>query len=98
MLYVSGFFFSSRRRHTRCALVTGVQTCALPICSDLGAGLLDSEPLTEIHVENVGGLPSLFEHRRAYHPTNPELHLQKIVEAYGFHAVFASSRYSWRTL
>src|SRR3546814_464198 len=27
------FFFSSRRRHTRCALVTGVQTCALPILS-----------------------------------------------------------------
>src|SRR3546814_2713351 len=25
------FFFSSIRRHTRCALVTGVQTCALPI-------------------------------------------------------------------
>src|SRR3546814_12600880 len=29
------FFFSSRRRHTRCALVTGVQTCALPISSSL---------------------------------------------------------------
>src|SRR3546814_8296640 len=29
------FFLSSRRRHTRCALVTGVQTCALPI-SDQG--------------------------------------------------------------
>src|SRR3546814_1967129 len=28
-------FLSSRRRHTRCALVTGVQTCALPIL-DLG--------------------------------------------------------------
>src|SRR3546814_4761005 len=28
------FFFSSRRRHTRCALVTGVQTCALPIFAD----------------------------------------------------------------
>src|SRR3546814_13072748 len=27
------FLFSSRRRHTRCALVTGVQTCALPISS-----------------------------------------------------------------
>src|SRR3546814_20584914 len=27
------FFFSSRRRHTRCALVTGVQTCALPATS-----------------------------------------------------------------
>src|SRR3546814_19760334 len=32
------FFFSSRRRHTRCALVTGVQTCALPIC-DAGGPL-----------------------------------------------------------
>src|SRR3546814_1709547 len=32
MLVISSvFFFSSRRRHTRCALVTGVQTCALPI-------------------------------------------------------------------
>src|SRR3546814_8641788 len=30
-----GFVFSSIRRHTRCALVTGVQTCALPICRDL---------------------------------------------------------------
>src|SRR3546814_10160328 len=29
------FFFSSRRRHTRCALVTGVQTCALPISAGL---------------------------------------------------------------
>src|SRR3546814_2322798 len=29
------FFFSSRRRHTRCALVTGVQTCALPISTEL---------------------------------------------------------------
>src|SRR3546814_3329490 len=29
------FFFSSRRRHTRCALVTGVQTCALPILRGL---------------------------------------------------------------
>src|SRR3546814_2168758 len=31
-IYRMVFFFSSRRRHTRCALVTGVQTCALPIC------------------------------------------------------------------
>src|SRR3546814_9852569 len=36
MLWVC-VFFSSRRRHTRCALVTGVQTCALPIC---GPGLI----------------------------------------------------------
>src|SRR3546814_10363710 len=32
---VSVFFFSSRRRHTRCALVTGVQTCALPISQSI---------------------------------------------------------------
>src|SRR3546814_1896810 len=33
--FESFFFFSSRRRHTWGALVTGVQTCALPICSGL---------------------------------------------------------------
>src|SRR3546814_3487287 len=38
------FFFSSRRRHTRCALVTGVQTCALPICpNDLATRLSAGE-------------------------------------------------------
>src|SRR3546814_5928588 len=31
LCYIVIFFFSSRRRHTRCALVTGVQTCALPV-------------------------------------------------------------------
>src|SRR3546814_1661036 len=35
MCGVEFFFFSSRRRHTRCALVTGVQTCALPIYETL---------------------------------------------------------------
>src|SRR3546814_10864265 len=34
------FFFSSRRRHTRCALVTGVQTCALPISNHKSAYLM----------------------------------------------------------
>src|SRR3546814_4462621 len=34
-----GFFFSSRRRHTRCALVTGVQKCALPISKVLADAL-----------------------------------------------------------
>src|SRR3546814_2274424 len=38
------FFFSSRRRHTRCALVTGVQTCALPIWRKSILDLLSSEP------------------------------------------------------
>src|SRR3546814_1076178 len=34
------FFVSSRRRHTRCALATGVQTCALPICWTIVVGAL----------------------------------------------------------
>src|SRR3546814_6044294 len=33
-VYMLLCFFSSRRRHTRCAVVTGVQTCALPISSN----------------------------------------------------------------
>src|SRR3546814_8590692 len=48
------FFFSSRRRHTRCALVTGVQTCALPISGEdhLGALLLGDAG----HPEREGGV------------------------------------------
>src|SRR3546814_4529069 len=46
------FFFSSRRRHTRCALVTGVQTCALPI---------SMEPMS--HLLSVYGIAGL----TAYH-------------------------------
>src|SRR3546814_3164155 len=38
------FFFSSRRRHTRCALVTGVQTCALPIYPDFIRSLDPTDP------------------------------------------------------
>src|SRR3546814_2077144 len=58
------FFFSSRRRHTRCALVTGVQTCALPI---FGAVAVEtgnfryfdtkSERLDARHILASGALP-----------------------------------------
>src|SRR3546814_13429294 len=56
------FFFSSRRRHTRCALVTGVQTCALPIYVGLEAaaclerrdvGLLDLDGLAGLRVAGL---------------------------------------------
>src|SRR3546814_495288 len=50
------FFFSSRRRHTRCALVTGVQTCALPICfpSDVKVAFpYDTTPFVRLSVEQV---------------------------------------------
>src|SRR3546814_10275251 len=47
-LLLSVFFFSSRRRHTRCALVTGVQTCALPISASgrLTAYVNDTQAVT----------------------------------------------------
>src|SRR3546814_1332340 len=45
------FFFSSRRRHTRCALVTGVQTCALPIWP--GGDLDDDEILRRIDIDGL---------------------------------------------
>src|SRR3546814_7598115 len=48
------FFFSSRGRHTRCALVTGVQTCALPIFS-LSAQLRALFPMIE--AELAAGVP-----------------------------------------
>src|SRR3546814_15997585 len=44
MVYI--FCVSSRRRHTRCALVTGVQTCALPI-SYTGTGLYEGKGKVE---------------------------------------------------
>src|SRR3546814_5691039 len=45
-------FFSSRRRHTRCALVTGVQTCALPIFREGAMKLTDLEAKFVIRTEN----------------------------------------------
>src|SRR3546814_10256180 len=48
------FFFSSRRRHTICALVTGVQTCALPISPPTLAGLAQR---TAASVQPEGGGP-----------------------------------------
>src|SRR3546814_7083883 len=42
------FFFSSRRRHTRCALVTGVQTCALPIFQQATALEADRGQLVDL--------------------------------------------------
>src|SRR3546814_21034854 len=46
-------FFSSSRRQTRCALVTGVQTCALPISGDAGAERLVRRPDRAHRLENL---------------------------------------------
>src|SRR3546814_4969213 len=52
------FFFSSRRRHTRCALVTGVQTCALPIWASEAKPSLTGFPLlvdrVVLRIEAIG--------------------------------------------
>src|SRR3546814_6697675 len=53
------FFFSSRRRHTRCALVTGVQTCALPIFDIIGADHVRDIDPGEMVVIDSDGLRSL---------------------------------------
>src|SRR3546814_9348213 len=52
-LFFFCFFFSSRSRHTRCALVTGVQTCALPY---LSAQLDGWDAWVERHLRNPAAL------------------------------------------
>src|SRR3546814_2125030 len=62
MCKVRCFFFSSRRRHTRCALVTGVQTCALPICklnplnSDFDLYSMGKDGVTKSQITNKDSL------------------------------------------
>src|SRR3546814_8039502 len=65
MLCFCSFFFSSRRRHTRCALVTGVQTCALPICA---AGLA----VTGLKAEGVACCRPVAEIRDGTHQHRSE--------------------------
>src|SRR3546814_5564916 len=49
------FFFSSRRRHTRCALVTGVQTCALPIYLDTKRAEIVRGGTAPVYSNNASG-------------------------------------------
>src|SRR3546814_4702092 len=57
------FFFSSRRRHTRCALVTGVQTCALPIFDDRDAQtpVVGGDLLADLDVAGGAGVGLVLE-------------------------------------
>src|SRR3546814_2340382 len=67
------FFLSSRRRHTRCALVTGVQTCALPIyvktVTMLGGHAMTA--ITAITAQNTLGV-------QAVHPVPTDMVLAQI--------------------
>src|SRR3546814_3278800 len=54
------FFFSSRRRHTRCALVTVVQTCALPILSCWSEyDIIDTASTPQIIADGISAVEAL---------------------------------------
>src|SRR3546814_5062785 len=92
MYTLSIFFFSSRRRHTRCALVTGVQTCALPILVDAISGM----------AERLAGVPGLdplvsaglgrSERRRVFLPLGTEESVAAGLRAQGWEIGRASCR------
>src|SRR3546814_1335910 len=74
MVFYVIFFFSSRRRHTSCALVTGVQTFALPILAPFPA---DPEHLTALrHVRLVPQARRDKPHRLFFHTGLLERHRQ----------------------
>src|SRR3546814_4177897 len=82
------FFFSSRRRHTRCALVTGVQTCALPILNIIGG----SHP-TKVENGDIRNISYVFLRDGAMytqdklHPTPAERRWWNIKGGYGANAI-----------
>src|SRR3546814_992140 len=87
------FFFSSRRRHTRCALVTGVQTCALPIFGnvEMTTQAVETEPVTkniaEIEQQSTGYLGNADQAQHAsgtgfdiQNPPGTDIDIQTAVE------------------
>src|SRR3546814_5258348 len=89
------FFFSSRRRHTRWALVTGVQTCALPIWpSDLGEG---SEPVG-LYFLSTNANTSQGEHGDFYFDEFFWVHgfaeLKKVASAMATHKIYKRTYFS----
>src|SRR3546814_9959113 len=80
MLLSVCFFFSSRRRHTRCALVTGVQTCALPIYRRVSALQILKDPSV------LSGLDMPEGRRKKLKAAAGEFHINKVepIPAYSF--------------
>src|SRR3546814_1746628 len=67
------FFFSSRRRHRICALVTGVQTCALPICTETTTTPRTNVSVVIIHSEKQGVSTTKLLASTLYSATTPPL-------------------------
>src|SRR3546814_17564051 len=77
------FFFSSRRRHTICALVTGVQTCALPILDRVVADAAEPGPRGVRQVERHLAVGEQFLHPRDLDIDDPaHMLLPQAVEQY----------------
>src|SRR3546814_5084717 len=70
MMFV--FFFSSRRRHTRCALVTGVQTCALPISND------NHNELSGVRIRGLTDILTTVDGREVFTTTGRNFDLQDL--------------------
>src|SRR3546814_1829520 len=70
MMILVVFFFSSRRRHTRCALVTGVQTCAPPIYAADVADLYNR--CSDYFRLQDGAAPTLDDARELFSDVPPE--------------------------
>src|SRR3546814_9348618 len=73
--YFCSFFFSIRRRRTRCALVTGVQTCARPISARITDLLLEVDERT--------GFSEAFTHLRTGAPCSDRIGLMNVLLAEG---------------
>src|SRR3546814_16555994 len=84
------FFFSSRRRHTSCALVTGVQTCALPICPSIGALQVAQDRLSEKDfVSGLGGRPA------PYRAVSSRAELDEALGEIGAPAILKTRRFGY---
>src|SRR3546814_9732566 len=77
-------FFSSRRRHTRCALVTGVQTCALPIFKPRDLSVFDNAHNARMDLEFLAALHfalgSVLLHKAAYERMNLDVLVGETVD------------------
>src|SRR3546814_6114633 len=91
MVMVSdAFCFSRRRRHTGCALVTGVQTCALPISTTLLIAL-DSAETERLRAERAAGGKALLPYE-AQGMTREE-----ILNYFHDTVVFTRTEHGWKT-
>src|SRR3546814_756922 len=89
------FFFSSRRRHTRCALVTGVQTCALPISGrNRLRSMIEQRPDWCISRQRLWGVPlPIFVDKKSGEPLRDAKVIERVADAFeqeGGDAWFAS--------